>query len=105
MYSLIQQLMRDGVELTRESEIGPGVIGEVTMFWWNEQPRLVVTPGNGAQGQLLPTLWFAECVGVIRGQHRWKGWQKGKNGPVQQVWLVTYHEGAAPRDSDGLQAD
>lgn len=95
--------MRDGVELTRESEIGPGVVAEVTMLWWNEQPRLVASPGNGAQGRVLPTLWFAECVGVLRTQHRWKGWQKVNGKPVQQVWLVTYHEGTPPRDATGAQ--
>ena len=97
MYSIIKQLMRDGVELTRESEIGPGVVGEVTMIWWNEQPRLVVTPGNGDQAPLLPTLWFAECVGFLRNGQRWKGWQKSKRGPVQQVWEVSFHDGAPPR--------
>lgn len=91
--------MRDGVELTRESDIGPGVVGVITMFWWNEQPRLVVTPGNGYQNQLLPTLWFAECEGFLRNSQRWKGWQKGKNGPVQQVWEVTFYDGQPPREA------
>jgi hypothetical protein len=99
MHSIqVRELMKDGKELRNA---GPGVYGEVTMHWWNEQPRLVVSPGNGQQGKLLPTLWFAECVGFFRNRQNWKGWQQGKSGPVQQMWEITFHDGPPPAGEAG----
>ena len=93
MYSNIKQLMRNGERL-KEQDVGPGVYGEVSMVWWKGQPRLMVGVGDGmgTQGNLLPTLWFVECVMFQANEQHWSGWQRGANGkPVRQEWKITYH--------------
>lgn len=94
MYSNIKQLRRNGVRLTRDSDIGPGVYGVVQLIHSNGFTRLVATEwgNNSPNNKLLPDLWDVKCHNFQGSGQRWIGFQKDhEKGPTFfQEWLITF---------------